>query len=95
MQTCATRRRNPTFGIRPQPRMSSGSGKIAFAVAGYATCSSLMLIVNKVCVHLLPAPSFVLLMQVAAAAIAVKGCGLLGLIEVDELEVDKLKALFF
>ena len=75
--------------------MSSGSGKLAFAVAGYATCSSLMLIVNKVCVHLLPAPSFVLLMQVSSAAISVKGCGLLGLIEVDELEIDKLKAFFF
>lgn len=31
--------------------------QIIFAVAGYATCSSIMLIVNKVAVHLLPAPS--------------------------------------
>ena len=62
-----------------------------FAVLGYATCSSLMLVVNKVCVHMLPAPSFVLLMQVSSAWISVKACGLMGLVEVDELELPKLK----
>jgi len=45
-------------------------------------------------VHVLPAPSFVLFMQVFSAAAAVKGCGLLGLIEVDDLELPKLKAFF-
>jgi len=53
-----------------------------------------MLVVNKVCVHVLPAPSFVLLMQVASAALAVKTAGLLGLVEVDELELPKLKSFF-
>jgi len=75
--------------------MPPRKGNIMFAVLGYATCSSLMLVVNKVCVHVLPAPSFVLLMQVASAAISVKGCGLLGLIEVDELEMPKLKSFFW
>ena len=71
--------------------MSKSKGNLLFAVLGYATCSSLMLVVNKVCVHVLPAPSFVLLMQVASAALAVKTAGLLGLVEVDELELPKLK----
>lgn len=70
-------------------------GSILFAVLGYATCSSLMLVVNKVCVHVLPAPSFVLLMQVSSAWISVKGCGLMGLVEVDDLELPKLKSFFW
>ena len=41
--------------------------KEAFALLGYATCSSLMLVMNKVAVHVLPAPSFVLLMQFLAS----------------------------
>lgn len=42
---------------------------IIFAVAGYATCSSIMLIVNKVAVHLLPAPS------VRTVDLSEVGCG--------------------
>ena len=30
---------------------------IVFAIGAYATCSSVMLVINKVAVHLLPAPS--------------------------------------
>jgi len=63
-----------------------------FAVLGYGTCSSLMLIVNKLCVHLLPAPSFVLLAQFFCSWFAVKVCGMCGLIVVDELEYSKLRA---
>tara|TARA_B100000524_G_scaffold347664_1_gene250137 strand:+ start:103 stop:276 length:174 start_codon:yes stop_codon:yes gene_type:complete len=37
---------------------------LLFAVLGYGACSSLMLVVNKLAVHHLPAPSFVLLAQV-------------------------------
>lgn len=66
-----------------------------FAVVGYALCSSLMLIVNKLAVHVLPAPSFVLLAQVTCSWVAVKVCGLLGVIEVDELEWPKAKGFFF
>ena len=53
--------------------------KEAFAIIGYATCSSLMLIMNKIAVHVLPAPSFVLLMQFVASWLAVKLCGMCGL----------------
>jgi len=75
--------------------MPKDKGSVLFAVLGYATCSSLMLVVNKVCVHMLPAPSFVLLMQVSSAWISVKACGLMGLVEVDELELPKLKSFFW
>jgi hypothetical protein len=69
-------------------------GTTAFAVVGYAACSSMMLIVNKLAVHLLPAPSFVLLAQVTCSWVAVKVCGLLGFIDVDELEWPKAKGFF-
>jgi len=42
-----------------------------------------MLIMNKVAVHLLPAPSLVLLCQFMASWVAVKLCGLCGCIVVD------------
>lgn len=53
-----------------------------------------MLIVNKLAVHLLPAPSFVLLAQVTCSWVAVKACGICGFIDVDELEWAKAKAFF-
>ena len=65
--------------------------KEVFAILGYGTCSSLMLIMNKVAVHLLPAPSLVLLCQFVASWVAVKLCGLCGCIVVDELEWKKVK----
>ena len=63
-----------------------------FAVLGYGACSSLMLIVNKGAVNLLPAPSFVLLLQFFCSWFAVKVCGLGGCIVVDKLERKKLLA---
>ena len=69
--------------------------KEAFALLGYATCSSLMLVMNKVAVHVLPAPSFVLLMQFLASWLVVKACGLCGCIVVDGLELTKLRQFFF
>ena len=66
-----------------------------FSVLGYGTCSSLMLIVNKVTIHLLPAPSFLLFAQFFSSWVVVKLCGLCGLITVDALEWGKLRAFFF
>lgn len=62
----------------------------AFAIGGYAICSSLMLICNKVAVHLLPAPSLVLFAQLSSAAFSVWLCGQLGFIVVDALETKKV-----
>lgn len=70
------------------------TGATAFAIIGYSTCSSLMLVMNKVAVHLLPAPSLVLVVQLFASWFAVKLCGVCGLITVDALEWKKLVAFF-
>jgi len=51
-----------------------------------------MLVVNKLAVHYLPAPSFVLLTQFFASWFVVKGLGVCGAIEVDALEWKKLRA---
>lgn len=67
-----------------------GTMSTTVLVVGYATCSSLMLVVNKLAVHFLPAPSFVLLAQVTASWVAVKFAGCVGWIDVDELETQKL-----
>jgi len=66
--------------------------QLAFAVAGYAICSSCMLVTNKVAVHVLPAPSLVLFAQLSSAAMAVWGFGEAGLITVDKLEMKKVIA---
>jgi hypothetical protein len=70
----------------------SSQAEIAFAIGGYATCSSLMLIMNKVAVHVLPAPSLVLLLQLLASAWATWLAGVVGLIVVDPLDWTKVKA---
>ena len=62
-----------------------------FAILGYMTCSALMLLVNKLAVHYLPAPSFVLLCQLATSALVCWFLGKMGLIEVDALSLDKVK----
>lgn len=67
-------------------------GKVAFAVAGYACCSSLMLVVNKVAVWALPAPSIVLLAQLVTSAVSVWIAGQLGWVVVDKLEWAKAVA---
>ena len=66
----------------------------AFAIVGYASCSSIMLVINKLAVHFLPAPGFVLFAQCTTSWMAVKLVAALGFIEVDELEWPKLKAFF-
>lgn len=62
-----------------------------FAIAGYMTCSALMLLVNKITVNYLPAPSFVLLCQLVSSAFFTKTCGALGFIKVDNLNLRKVK----
>lgn len=49
-----------------------------------------MLVVNKVAVHVLPAPSFVLFMQLASSALSVYSVGACGLITVDALDTKKV-----
>jgi len=65
--------------------------KVVGAVSGYMLCSASMLLVNKLAVHFLPAPAFVLLAQFLTAAVAVRAAAALGFIEVDALEWAKVK----
>lgn len=65
----------------------------AFAVAGYMICSATLLIVNKVSVHFVAAPSFILFSQLIGTVGVVQGASKLGYIKVDKLE--KAKVLEF
>ena len=67
---------------------------VVFAVVGYGACSSIMLVINKLAVHFLPAPSFLLLAQSVSSWVSVKLAGMAGLIDVDELDLGKAKCFF-
>lgn len=73
----------------------SGYSPVCLSIVGYAACSSLLLIINKLSVHHFPAPSLILFLQLMSSAIIVKILGILGMIEVDELEWRKAKGFFF
>jgi len=65
--------------------------KIVFGIAAYATCSSMMLIVNKLAVTFLPAPSVVLFAQLLTSAVAVKAMSAAGIVDADNLIWEKVK----
>lgn len=65
--------------------------KIVFGIAAYATCSSMMLIINKLAVTFLPAPSVVLFAQLLTSAVAIKGMSSAGIVDADPLVWDKAK----
>jgi len=67
---------------------------VFMAVGGYMLCSSLMLLVNKLAVHYLPAPSFVLLSQLFASALVCRLLGMAGVIEVEPLHKEKVLAFW-
>jgi len=58
----------------------------------YATCSSLMLVLNKLAVFFLPTPAIVLLFQLLSTATVVWLSGRLGWLEHDPLEWKKVKS---
>ena len=65
--------------------------KVAFAVAAYATCSASMLIVNKLCITYLPAPTVVLFLQLSFTAVAIRAMTHYGIVDADPLDVEKAK----
>lgn len=65
-------------------------GKSGLVILYYATCSSSMLIINKVAVHAVPLPSFVLFCQLLTSALAVWVLERAGVLESDRLEWDKV-----
>lgn len=77
--------------MRSDSKPASSTTTATIAVLGYMLCSSLMLIVNKLAVHHLPAPSFVLLSQLAASALACRALGIAGVIEVEPLKLEKVR----
>lgn len=68
-----------------------GLGRVSLIILYYAACSSSMLVINKVTVHFVPAPTFVLLCQLLVSAGAVQALNAAKLVEADALEWDKLK----
>uniref|UniRef100_A0A7S2WVQ0 Sugar phosphate transporter domain-containing protein n=1 Tax=Rhizochromulina marina TaxID=1034831 RepID=A0A7S2WVQ0_9STRA len=75
---------------QPLEGLVRAQGLTAFAIAGYAVCSSLMLVVNKVAVVYMPAPSLVLFSQLATSALSVWLAGQFGFVTVDKLEQGKV-----
>ena len=65
--------------------------KLSLAVAGYSICSSLMLVINKLAITFVPAPSFVLFIQLLFAAVTIRGMSLMGVIDADPLDFSKGK----
>lgn len=57
----------------------------------FATCSSLLLVVNKVAVYLVAAPTALLFAQLLFSAIAVLGAKAMGWVEADDFTFDKAK----
>ena len=80
---------------------SSGSSSapskalIAFAIVFYASCSSTMLVINKLAVYHIQAPSFVLFCQVAATAAVVWTASRAGVVQADAFDMAKVKAFSF
>jgi GDP-mannose transporter len=70
------------------------SPRTAAAVAGFALCNSVMLVCNKVAIHLLPVPSLVLAAQLAVSALFVVVGVRAGALEADAFERAKVTAFF-
>eukprot|EP00468_Gymnochlora_sp_CCMP2014_P010286 CAMPEP_0167756410 /NCGR_PEP_ID=MMETSP0110_2-20121227/9372_1 /TAXON_ID=629695 /ORGANISM="Gymnochlora sp., Strain CCMP2014" /LENGTH=224 /DNA_ID=CAMNT_0007642521 /DNA_START=66 /DNA_END=737 /DNA_ORIENTATION=- len=64
---------------------------IVFWIVVYMACSSMMLIVNKLAIHFMKAPSAILLCQLGSNAVAVKLAAVIGLIELDSFSMKHVK----
>eukprot|EP01083_Nonionella_stella_P275727 936624_1 len=72
-------------------KITHSANKIRFAAVGYMICSSLMLITNKLAVHNLPAPQFVLFAQLFTSALFCFTFGAFNMVKIDKLEWYKIK----
>lgn len=63
--------------------------KTAFAAAGFMTCSSLMLVVNKLAITYFTAASHLLFMQLAFNAVVIVVAGQIGMLSLSDLTVKK------
>jgi len=71
---------------------SDGPFATLCATVGFMCCSSMMLVVNKICIVQLPYPSTVLALQLMVTAGVAKALGVAGLVEVEPLEWKKVRA---
>lgn len=62
-----------------------------FAVVGYMLSSALLLLINKITIHELPLPCFVLFTQLFSSALVTRILGVLDVIEVEPLRVSKIR----
>lgn len=69
------------------------NAQIGLAICAYATCSSTMLVINKLAVHFLPAPAIVLFFQLLSSAVAVFAADKAGLVKSEKLEWSKARTL--
>ena len=67
------------------------SAKVTFLIVAYSVCSSMLLILNKVAVTYLPAPSFILLAQLSSCALFIRFLASTGVVECEKLEKTKAK----
>jgi solute carrier family 35 protein len=68
------------------------AGASVLSVAGYMCTSSVLLLLNKLAIYHLQAPSLILALQLICSAAAVRLAGMAGLIAVDALTWPKVKA---
>ena len=82
----------PPLAKAPQSAASKAQmAKVTFALITYASCSSMMLIINKLAVTFLPAPSVLLTLQLAFSGFAIAGLTSVGVLDADPLTWDKAK----
>lgn len=67
---------------------------MALTVSLYVVMSSSMLVINKLAVTYMPAPSMVLYAQLATSALAAVGLHHAGLVETDALDTEKMKKFY-
>jgi len=70
---------------------NAANAGLYFTIFLYVTISSSMLVINKVAVTFLPAPSVVLFAQLFTSAAATALLGAVGVVEVDSFSVDKIR----
>lgn len=67
---------------------------VVAAIAAYSFCSSFMLIVNKLVISYIPAPSLVSCVQLVVCIISILVANCLGLVILDSVRLSELRWLF-
>lgn len=65
--------------------------RVTVLIGCYSLCSSMLLILNKVAVTYVPAPSFILACQLGSCALFVKTMAIFGAVEAEPLQYEKAK----